>query len=277
MAVNLAGRYSDKVDERFRLRSFTENWLNNEYEFEGVSNVTVYSIDVQASLVAYTRTGVNRYGSAFELGDSTKTYTLTRDRAFTFTIDKGNKVDSMNVRDSGRALSRQINEVVIPEIDIYRLGVWSATAVLTGQVPTATNITASNAYSSFLTAQASLDNAKVPVDGRVAFVSPSYYNFIKLDPTFTKNADSAYKDLRSGVVGDIDGVTIVKVPASYLPAKTPFILAHKSTMLSPQKLAEYKTHDNPPGINGALIEGRIFYDSFVLEAKKLAVYAWKEV
>lgn len=35
---------------------------------------------------------------------------------------------------------------------------------------------------------------------------------------------------------------------------------------------KYKTHDNPPGINGALVEGRICYDAFVLENKAKAIY-----
>ena len=37
------------------------------------------------------------------------------------------------------------------------------------------------------------------------------------------------------------------------------------------KLEEYKTHDNPPGINGKLIEGRVLYDCFVFETKKGAI------
>lgn len=41
--------------------------------------------------------------------------------------------------------------------------------------------------------------------------------------------------------------------------------------VSPVKLAEYKTHDNPPGISGWLCEGRIYYDAFVLNNKKKAI------
>ena len=44
---------------------------------------------------------------------------------------------------------------------------------------------------------------------------------------------------------------------------------------SPVKLSEYKIHDNPPGINGWLVEGRVYYDAFVLENKKSAIYVFK--
>lgn len=276
MAVNLASKYSNKVDERFKLKSLTETAVNQDYEWEGVNSIKVYSIPTVA-MGNYTRTGLARYGTAAELDDTLATYTITRDRAFTFTIDKGNKQDSMNVRDAGKALARQHDEVVVPEIDIYRLAAMVTAAAANGGRPTAANITASNAYSSFLTGNARLDDQKVPQVGRVAFVTPTYYNFIKLDPTFMKASDSAMGKLNSGHVGDIDGVPIIKVPATYFPVKTPFIITHKSAMVAPKKLQDYKIHDNPPGINGNLVEGRIIYDAFVLDAKKTAIYAWLEV
>lgn len=276
MAVNLAAKYSSKVDERFKLKSLTEVAVNQDYDWDGVNSIKVYSIPTVA-MGTYTRSGLSRYGTPAELDDTIATYTLTRDRAFTFAIDKGNKQDSMNVRDAGKALARQHDEVIAPEIDIYRLAALVTTAAANAGRPTATNITASNAYSSFLTANAYLDENKVPQVGRVAFVTPAFYNFIKLDPTFMKASDAAMGKLNSGHVGDIDGVPIVKVPSTYFPTKTPFIITHKSAMVAPKKLEDYKIHDNPPGINGNLVEGRIIYDAFVLATRVKAMYAWLEV
>jgi hypothetical protein len=34
-------------------------------------------------------------------------------------------------------------------------------------------------------------------------------------------------------------------------------------MTSPVKLADYKIHENPQGINGWLVEGRIYYDALL--------------
>ena len=46
MAINLASKYSKKVDERFSLLSVTENiGLNKDYDWNGVKTVTVYNID----------------------------------------------------------------------------------------------------------------------------------------------------------------------------------------------------------------------------------------
>ena len=153
----------------------------------------------------------------------------------------------------------------MPEIDIYRLAKWSASALANGGTPTATAITAANAYAQFLNGQKYLDDNLVPQEGRTAFVTPSMYNFLKLDPTFLKASDVGQNMLINGQVGEVDGIRIVKVPTSWMPLKTPFIITHSSTMCSPMKLQDFKTHDNPPGINGWLVEGRIYYDAFLMQ------------
>jgi N4-gp56 family major capsid protein len=276
MAVNLASKYSDKIDERFRLKSLTEAATHQDYDWDGVKTVNVYSVATSA-MNDYTRTGTGRYGVAAELDDTVATYTLAKDRSFTFTIDQGNRKDSLNVREAGKALARQHDEVVVPEIDIYRLTKWNATATANGGVSAATDITTSNAYASFLQATAYLDDNKVPQEGRIAFVTPGYYNKLKQDSTFIKSSEIAQNMLIKGQVGEVDGVAIVKVPTSYMPAKTPFMIVHKSAMCAPKKLQDYKIHENPPGINGNLVEGRIYYDAFILDSRKKAVYSWLTV
>ena len=64
----------------------------------------------------------------------------------------------------------------------------------------------------------------------------------------------------------------MKVPAARLPENFGFLLAHPSATVAPVKLDEYKIHQDPPGISGSLVEGRICYDAFVLENKKKALY-----
>jgi N4-gp56 family major capsid protein len=273
MAVNLASKYSSKVDERFKLSSFTESVINQNYDWDGVNSVTVYSVST-APMGNYTTTGNSRYGTAAELDNTTQTMVLSRDRSFTFTIDRKNNQDTQMVMEAGKALARQIDEVITPEIDVYRLAAMSAAGIAAGNTATAA-ITSANAYSNFLDAGAALDEDKVPAAGRVAFVTPTFYNFIKLDPTFTKATEIAQNMLIKGQVGEIDGVKIVKVPSTYLPANTAFLITHQIATVAPKKLQDYKTHDNPPGINGWLVEGRLRYDAFVLNNKANAIYVHK--
>lgn len=273
MVVNLASKYSTKVDERFKLASLTQSAVNTDYDWNGVNAITIYSIPTVA-MGNYTKTGLSRYGTAAELDNTVQTLTLTRDRSFTFSIDRANQQDTQMVMNAGKALARQIDEVIVPEIDVYRLAAMSASAIASTHTATVA-ITASNAYVSLLTAGEKLDEKKVPVTGRIAFVTPAYYNFLKQDNTFIKASEIAQKMLINGQVGEVDGVKIVKVPSTYLPANHAFILCHPSATVGAQKLEDYKTHDNPPGINGWLVEGRKRYDAFVIENKKWGLYAHK--
>ena len=50
------------------------------------------------------------------------------------------------------------------------------------------------------------------------------------------------------------------------------MIAHKVATVAPVKLEEYKTHADPPGISGTLVEGRVAYDAFILENKANAIY-----
>lgn len=268
MAINLASKYSDKVVERFYQKSLTEKGLNKDYSWEGVKTVTVYTIPT-VGMNDYARTGANRYGVPAELEDTVQNLTLTKDRSFTFTIDMGNKTEQMGVKDAGKALARQMNEVVKPEIDTYRLSVWAAasTTQTTGE---AVAVDKTNAYTLFLSAQEKLDNALVPTEGRICYATPGYINLLKLDPNFVLASDIAMKNRINGQVGEVDGVAIVKIPKG-MPAKTPFLIIKPSCSCSPLKLENYKIHQDPPGINGWLVEGRVIYDTFVLETQGKAI------
>jgi N4-gp56 family major capsid protein len=273
MAVNLASKYSSKVDERFKLKSLTEAAVNQNYDWDGVNSVTVYGVST-VPMNDYSMTGATRYGTATELGNTTQTMVLNRDRSFTFTIDRKNYQDTQMVMESGKALARQIDEVVTPEIDIYRLAAMSAAGISAGNTATAA-VTASNAYSVLLNGGVALDEDKVPQAGRIAFVTPTFYSLLKLDNAFIKASEIGQNILINGQVGEVDGVKIVKVPSTYLPANTAFIITHQIATVAPKKLEDYKTHDNPPGVNGWLVEGRLRYDAFVLNNKQNAIYVHK--
>lgn len=273
MAVNLASKYEKKVDERFKMKSFTNAATNQDYEWEGVSTIIVYDIPT-VEMNNYQPTGTNRYGNPEELENATTPYTIAMDRSFTFTIDRKNQQDSQMVMAAGKALARQIDEVVVPEIDTYRMAAMAAAAAANGGVATAA-VSASNAYERFLAMMEYFADNKVPLNRIIVFCSPSYYSFLKRDSSFIKASDLGQKMLINGQVGEVDGAKLVRVPSVYLPANTAFIGCHPRATVAPIKLQEYKTHNNPPGINGWLVEGRVRYDAFVLKSKAKAVYTHK--
>ncbi len=270
MAINYASKYAQKIDEKFVRESMTSPAVNNDYDFVGVKTVNVYSVPT-AEMNDYTVTGTSRYGTPSELQSNVQEMTMSCDRSFTFTIDRGTYNDTQMSNAAGAALQRQIREVVVPEIDKYRF-----TKICSGAGKTVTGtVDKTNAYDTFLTGTAALIDSNIPIAGCVAFVSTNFYKNIKEDASFIKNSEISQDMLIKGQVGMIDGIPIIVVPASYLPANVEFIITNQSAVTSPVKLSEYKIHDNPPGINGWLVEGRVYYDAFVLNQKKNAIYVFK--
>jgi len=273
MAVNLAKKYAKQIEQIYTLGSLTKAAFGAKYDFIGVKTAAVYTLTSQA-LTDYTRTGANRYGIPSELQDTVNEYAITQDRSFSITVDKGNYLQQNLVKTTGAVIKMQMNEQLFPELDTYNMTVLAAAAVTAAQTATVA-ITASNAYSSLLDASVALDNSKVPRKGRIAFISPAFYKFIKLDNSFIKESDMAQKMLINGVVGEVDGIKLVMLPTSYLPTSTAFILTHPSAGAAPMQLETVNTHENPPGISGALIEGRFIYDAFALVPKIKANYQHK--
>lgn len=271
MATNLAAKYSNKVDERYYAESQALMGTNKDYDWEGVDTVKVYQVDT-VPMNDYTRSGTNRYGTPSELGNTVQTMQLTRDRSFTFTIDKANRNQTMMVMEAGKSLSRQEREVIMPEYDRYIFGKQAGAAVTNGNFVMATDISSTNAYAKFLKMDETLGNNLIPQKGRIAYCSYGFCNLLMLDPAFIKYSDKSQEMVIRGELGEVDGVKIVKVPASQLPQGVSCLLVHPSATVAPQQLKEYKTHVDPPGINGWLVEGRHMYDAFVLDAKKNGLY-----
>lgn len=267
---NYASVFSGKVDERFSRESQAAMALNSDYKFTGVKTVNLYTVPTVA-LQDYNRTGDSRYGTPEDLGTEVQTLTIGKDRSWTFIIDRGDKLQSQMVLDAGKAVSRQLREVVVPEYDTYVFRTLAKTACDKGNTAS-TAVTKTNAYELFLNAQEHLGDHHVPEKGRVAFCSYKFANLLKQDAAFMKYGDRTQEMLVQGIMGEVDGTKIVRVPASRLPEGCAFILTHPIAATAPKQLEEYKIHDNPPGISGWLVEGRFIYDCFVLNNKADAIW-----
>jgi len=273
MAVNLANKYQKSIDQVFSLASLTKVGFAGKFDFKGANVVNVYTLVTQP-MGDYTRTGTERYGTPAEVQDTVATYTLSKDRSFSSVIDKGNYLQGNLVKTTGAYMKAQMDEQVTPEMDAHNLTVLTATAVAASQ-DILTVVTAANAYETLLDAGVALDEAKVPANGRICFVTPTFYKFLKLDNSFIKEGDMSQKITMNGLVGEADGNKIIKVPASYFPANTNFILTHPKANVNPRQLDELFTHENPRGISGVVIEGRYIYDAFSFAQKLTSTYRSK--
>lgn len=272
-SIDLTTKFLPYVDEMFSAESKKSLLTNQDYSWDGAHMIKIYKVGTTV-MNDYGRSGPaegnwSRYGSVSSLNATTESMTLTKDRSFTFAIDKLDENETQAQLAAASALARQQREVVIPEIDSYVYGVMCAGA---GTKPTALALSKTNIYSEILKGSEALDTALVPETGRVLVVTPAVYTMMKMSTDIIMETDIG-SDLRTkGVISMLDGLSVVKVPSVRLPAKFGFMIAHPCATVAPTKLDEYKVHDCPPGISGSLVEGRICYDAFVLDNKKLGIY-----
>lgn len=272
MPVSLVTEFLPYVDEMFSTEAKKSLVTNNDFTWTGAHTVKVYKIST-ATMNDYDREGTNegnsRYGTVASLNATTEEFTLTKDRSFTFAIDKMDNDETAQQLAGASALARQEREVIIPEVDTY---VFNKMCTGAGNTPSAIELTETNIYDEILKASEALDNAEAPDTGRVLIVTPTTYKLLKQCPDITLDSDVAQEQRLQGVIAMVDGLSVVKVPAKRLPAQFGFMVCHKVATVAPVKLEDYKVHSAPPGISGDLVEGRIVYDAFVLENKKNAIY-----
>lgn len=269
--INLAEKYSTKVAERFALGSLTDAHAGKDYDFSGVKSIKIYSINTVA-MGDYTRSGTERFGTLEELGDTVQEMAMTKDRSFTFSIDKGNNAQQFNVKAATKSLKRQVDEVVTPEIDKYRLNAWATGAGLTA---VQASLTKSNILEMIMTGGMNMSNNLVPKKNRTLFIKESLYLHCKLADQITGIDALGTKAVKEGVVGTLDGMKVVPVPDSYFPTGLNFMIKYKGATVDPVQLKTYRVLTEQRGIDGDVVEGRIIYDSFVLESRAKGIYVSK--
>lgn len=277
MAIELVTQYQPYVDELFTAESKKGILTNQDLTWTGAHTVKVYKVGT-AEMQDYGRSGAaegnwSRYGSVGSLAATTEEFTLSKDRSFTFVIDALDSEETGGALAAASALARQVREVVIPEVDTYTYSRMIAGA---GFKPAKDSdkvtLTAANIYGEIIKASTALDDADIPDTGRVLVVTPAVYQLMKESDDIIMNTDIGADMRLKGIISNLDGMQVVKVSANRLPKTFQFMLAHPSATVAPVKLEDYRTHSNPPGINGDLVEGRICYDAFVLENKKKGIY-----
>lgn len=283
MSINLVTKFIPYVDEIFTTESKKELVTNNDFDWTGAHTVKIHKVN-SVAMTDYDRAGAkvgkkksttdetilwSRYGALQPVENTIEELTLSRDRSFTFAIDTLDTDETGTVLNGAEAMGRQQREVIIPEVDTYVFGKMCTGA---GNKVTDVTLSSTNIYTEIIKGSNALDNAEVPETRRVLLVTPDTYLLMKQCSDITMETDIG-NDMRiKGVIGNLDGMPVIKVPKARLPEKFGFMIAHPCATVAPVKLDEYRIHNNPPGISGQLVEGRIAYDAFVLDNKADAIY-----
>ena len=272
MAIDLVTKFAPYVDEKFTNESKKSILTNNDFSWDGAHSIKLYKVTT-GKMNDYDRTGSgatgSRYGTVENLNATTEELPLTKDRSFTFAIDKMDSDETAQQLQSATALARQQREVIIPEVDLYTYTVMTTKA---GTKPASVALTEANIYDEIIKGTEALDDAEVPETERHLTVTPAVYRMLKKNPDINMSDTVSEEMKKKGVIAYLDGMAVLKVAKSKLPTKFGFMISHPSATVATTKLEDFTVHQNPPGISGDLVEGRIVYDAFVLENKAKAIY-----
>ena len=278
MSFELVKKYSEKVDEQFAAESKLSLLTNSDYDWSGAHSVVVWSVST-VPMGDYSRhrgddyegseASLSRFGKIVDLDAQTQEMLLTRDRSFIFNIDLLDQDETAQALQEATALSRQIREQTIPEIDAYAYAKMVKGA---GTTATAAALTAENVYDAITEGTETMDDAEVPDNERCIVVTPAVHRLLKKSPDINLDCDISAEQRLRGVVGMVDGLAVIKVPASRLPENFGFLICHPSATCAPVKLEDYGTHKNTCLSSGTIVTGRVCYDCFVLKNKAKGLY-----
>lgn len=268
--IHLANKYETKLDERFQAGSFTDKWVGNNYNWDGVNSITIWTLLTDPLEDYNASASSNRFGTPTEVSDEVNTYTLQKKRSFSRVFDETNIQDTMFIRKANLYLKQMWDERYIPEIDLYRLTTWANGAG--NVVVNATALTKSTLISALRAGVETLDNANVPSEGRVIFMKPSMVTCYMLSTEMQYHQGFLEKGVIKGQVSEFAGIPVVQVPDSRLPAGINFMIKYKQASADPMKLRMLRVNTEAPGFCGSLMEGLCRYDSFVLAQKADGIY-----
>ena len=94
-------------------------------------------------------------------------------------------------------------------------------------------LTADNVFDKILTANNTLDDADVPETKRVLVVTPTTYYLMKRSKDIVMETETGQDMRLKGVIANLDGCAVVKVPSARLPKDFGFMVVHPCATVAP--------------------------------------------
>jgi len=274
---NLNERYEKKLDERFKTKSYTDSGANlNEFSWVGVNAIqmeteglgVVNAYDFGAALG-------ERMGAMHEISDQRNIYQLKQYFSFRETYEKLYSDDKLNERKIQRILKGIQDERLVPAIDKYRLKTWAdgagTTAILTSTGPaitgTATALSKDNVVRAMLTVSAMLDNMRVPMEGRMAYIGLTDAIEFQLASELQYSPEYIKAGAVNGEIRKLGKLTVIAIPDSLMPAGCKILVKWKKATIDPRKLSWSRVYEHVEGYSGPVLNGLYRYDSFVKAMK----------
>lgn len=275
--INYAEKFVPVIDGIYKKASLTSILdAQTQPDFSGVNTVKVMKV---------TTTGLGDYSkeNGYANGNATlewEAMKLEEDRSAQLTVDRMDNEETLG-QAFGVIMNEFIRTNVAPEVDAYRFAKYAKTANIgTASAALADGEAVVKALRAAITA---MDEAEVPTEDRVLFITPTLYGLVQdLDTTKSKEVlkrfsaivevpqTRFYTDITMNSGADAWGYT------KGAGAKDiNFIAVSKSAVVQATKMALPKVFD--PDTNQTkdawLFQYRLYHDAFAYENKVKGIYA----
>ena len=264
MAINeLATKYAPVFDRLYTVGDITRDLESANVKFENSKTVKVYKAGTP-SVGTYNRT--TGYGNTEYAAGSWETWTLANDMKIDFFVDSMDNDETLD-----QAFVAEIENAIIAmqeDVATKRFAKIVGTAGI-GKKEGA--ITDANVVEEIDAAEVALDEGKTPRAGRILYITPQAYAYLKTT-SVTRFATMTDANLNRDFV-TYDGAKVVVVPSTLLGAN--FILLHPTALEATMKhnpIEIFAPSENQAA-DGFRFRTRYYHDLFVYDNKVKGIYA----
>lgn len=289
-SITLAQKYANFLDEIYTTESKSAilDTANDRVQFTGANTVKLFTLST-VGMSNYSR------NAGFVPGDvngSWQPYVLETDRGRSYMVDVLDNEETLGMA-YGALLSTVEKQHIIPEVDAYRFAQYAGGAAAANKVA-ATLSAGSAAIDALDAATYALDNGEVPYEGRILFVSPLMYRYIKAGITrFVENGEKninynveMFNDMRVIMVPQPrfkSAITLANPTASngaggYAAASGAkdinFMIIHPSAVMQVMKhyVPRLFSPEQNPQADAWLCQPRFAHGAWVLSQKTNGIY-----
>ncbi|GER73432.1 capsid protein [Weizmannia acidilactici] len=284
-SVNYAELYLQALQQRF-VNALMFNDLYNTPNNDNIKWINAKTVQIPHIVVGgYTDVDREVVGNFTRRADNAwENKTLEHDREFRTLVDPSD-IDEANLALSIANITRVFNdEQKIPELDKYMASKLYTEFTNYGGTALTDAITEENVLQMYDELMYEMDEAEVPQNGRILYVTPTISKLLKNAEKitrFTQVTDGSGAVNRN--VRSLDEVKIVTVPSSRMKTVYNFtdgavadssalqinmILVHPLSVITPMKY-EFVSLSEPSAVTGGkyLYYERAYWDVFILEQK----------
>ena len=266
MAINeLATKYAPLFDRLYTVGDITRDLESANVLFENSKTVKIYKAGTP-TVGDYSRT--NGYGTTEYAAGTYETWTLGNDKKIDFFVDAMDNNETLD-----QAFAAEIENAVIAMQENVATSRFAKLAGTAGVTTKSETITAENVVEAIDAAEVALDEAKAPRTGRLLYVTPQVYAYLK-STSVTRFATMTDTALNRDFV-TYDNMKVIVVPSSILGEN--FIVLHPTAVEATMKhnpIEIFAPSENQAA-DGYRFRMRWYHDLFVYENKAKGIYVSK--